>query len=219
MVGFKLAIDGPAGSGKTTISQDVAKKLGWIHIDTGAMYRAVTYYSLQLELNLADEKSYKFLETIEIKYDKGQLLIAGIDVTNHIRSKEVNDNVSLVSSIGYVREKLVEIQKALIEGDESIVMDGRDIGTVVIPNAQLKIFLIADIEERAKRRILENMDAYKDTSLESMIEDLRIRDYKDSHRTISPLKMADDAIEIDSTYLTIDEVSNKIIELVKLRSN
>ncbi len=212
MPGYKLAIDGPAGSGKSTISSLIAKKLGWTHIDTGAMYRAVTLLAIELKIDLHDEASYRFLESAQIHYDFNRIYINDRDVTEAIRSESVTQNVSLVSSFPYVRKKLVELQqKAAVNGN--IVMDGRDIGTVVLPKADLKIFLTANVEERAKRRYKENVKKGKQAHISQVIEDIVIRDEKDSTRKESPLRKASDAVELDTTFLTIEEVVNKIIEL------
>jgi cytidylate kinase len=218
MPGYKLAIDGPAGSGKSTISSLIAKKLGWTHIDTGAMYRAVTLQAIELGINLNDEASYHFLETSKIHYDFDRIFINDRDVTEGIRSEGVTNNVSLVSSFPYVRKKLVDLQKMAAEYG-NIVMDGRDIGTVVLPHADLKIFLTANVEERAKRRFKELTKKGKETHLSKVIEDILNRDQKDSTRKESPLRIADDAIVLDTTYLTIDEVVNKIIELTDKKEN
>jgi CMP/dCMP kinase len=218
MPGYKLAIDGPAGSGKSTISSLIAKKLGWTHIDTGAMYRAVTLQAIELGINLNDEASYRFLETSKIHYDFDRIFINDRDVTEGIRSEGVTNNVSLVSSFPYVRRKLVDLQKMAAENG-NIVMDGRDIGTVVLPKADLKIFLTANVEERAKRRFKELIKKGKDAHLSKVIEDIVNRDQKDSTRKESPLRIADDAIVLDTTYLTIDEVVNKIIELTDKKEN
>ncbi len=218
MPGYKLAIDGPAGSGKSTISSLIAKKLGWTHIDTGAMYRAVTLQAIELGINLNDEASYHFLETFKIHYDFDRIFINDRDVTEKIRSEGVTNNVSLVSSFPYVRNQLVELQKNAAR-DGNIVMDGRDIGTVVLPKANLKIFLTANVEERAKRRYKELMKKGKEAHFSKVIEDILNRDQKDSTRKESPLRIADDAIVLDTTYLTIDEVVNKIIELTDKKEN
>lgn len=218
MSGFKLAIDGPAGSGKSTISSLIAKKLGWTHIDTGAMYRAVTLKAIELGVDLNDEASYRFLETTNIHYDFDKIFIDDRDVTEAIRSEGVTNHVSLVSSFPYVRRKLVDLQKKASE-QGNIIMDGRDIGTVVLPHANLKIFLTANVEERAKRRYKEHMKKGKEAPMEKVIEDIVIRDQKDSTRKESPLRKADDAIIIDTTCLTIDEVVNKIIELTDQKEN
>jgi cytidylate kinase len=218
MPGFKLAIDGPAGSGKSTISSLIAKKMGWTHIDTGAMYRAVTLQAIELGIDLNDEKAYSFLETSNIHYDFNKIFIDQRDVTEDIRSESVTKNVSLVSSFPYVRRKLVDLQKkAAAKGN--IVMDGRDIGTVVLPHADLKIFLTANVEERAKRRLKENLKKGKQSEIEHVIKDIATRDEKDSTRKESPLRMADDAIILDTTHLTIDEVVSKIIDLTDKKEN
>lgn len=218
MPGYKLAIDGPAGSGKSTISSLIAKKLGWTHIDTGAMYRAVTLQALELGINLNEEAQYRFLETSTIHYDYNRIYINDRDVTDAIRSEAVTENVSLVSSFPYVRKKLVELQQQAAKNG-NIIMDGRDIGTVVIPNADLKIFLTANVEERAKRRYKEHIKKGKESQISKVIEDIVIRDRKDSTRKESPLCKADDAIVLDTTYLTIEEVVNKIIELTDKKEN
>ncbi|PKK93755.1 MAG: cytidylate kinase [Tenericutes bacterium HGW-Tenericutes-6] len=214
MPGYKLAIDGPAGSGKSTISALIAEKLGWTHIDTGAMYRAVTLMAIELNVNLEQETSYRFLETVNIHYDLNRIYIDDRDVTEAIRSEKVTQNVSLVSSFPYVRKKLVDLQKKAAEKG-NIVMDGRDIGTVVLPHADLKIFLTANVEERAKRRLKEHQKKGKEAPIEQVMQDIAQRDEKDSTRKESPLRKADDAIQLDTTHLTIEEVVNKIIELTE----
>ncbi len=214
MSGFKLAIDGPAGSGKSTISATIAHRLGWTHIDTGAMYRAVTLEAIELGIDLEDESSYQFLESMVVHYDADKIYIDDRDVTEDIRSSAVTSNVSLVSSFPYVRQKLVELQKKAAKHG-NIVMDGRDIGTVVIPDADLKIFLTANVTERAKRRQKEHLKKGKNASIHTLIEEIEIRDQKDSTRKASPLRKADDAIVIDTTNLTIDQVVDKIVDLTR----
>lgn len=218
MPGYKLAIDGPAGSGKSTISSLIAKKLGWTHIDTGAMYRAVTLLAIELGIDLNDETSYHFLETSKIHYDLDRIFINQRDVTEDIRSEKVTKNVSLVSSFPYVRKKLVQLQMTAAKKG-NIVMDGRDIGTVVLPDADLKVFLTANVEERAKRRFKEQVKKGKEMDIHKVYEDILNRDQKDTTRKESPLKIADDAIVLDTTYLTIDEVVNKIIDLTGKKEN
>jgi len=213
MSGFKLAIDGPAGSGKSTISKLIATRLGWTHIDTGAMYRAVTLEAINLGIDLEQESSYLFLESIHIHYDSDKIFIGNDDVTEDIRDNKVTQNVSLVSSFPYVRRKMVELQQKAAESG-NIIMDGRDIGTVVLPHADLKIFLTAHLEERAKRRYKETKSKGKNIDMNQMIEDIEIRDIKDSTRKESPLRKADDAIELDTTYLSIDQVVDAIIEKI-----
>lgn len=214
MPGYKLAIDGPAGSGKSTISALIAQKMGWTHIDTGAMYRAVTLKAIELNVNLELEASYHFLESVNIHYDLNRIFIDDRDVTEAIRSEKVTQNVSLVSSFPYVRKKLVDLQKRAAEKG-NIVMDGRDIGTVVLPHADLKIFLTANVEERAKRRLKEHQKKGKEAPIEQVMLDIANRDEKDSTRKESPLRKADDAIVLDTTHLTIEQVVNKIIELTE----
>ena len=214
MSGFKLAIDGPAGSGKSTISAQIAHRLGWTHIDTGAMYRAVTLKALELGIDLYDESAYRFLESIFIHYDKDRIYIDHRDVTEDIRSEAVTLNVSLVSSFPYVREKLVILQKEAAKTG-NIIMDGRDIGTVVLPDADLKLFLTANVEERAKRRHKEHLKKGKSASITTLIEEIETRDKKDSTRKASPLRKADDAIIIDTTHLNIDQVVDKIVDLLR----
>lgn len=216
---FHVAIDGPAGSGKSTISSLIANKMGWTHIDTGAMYRAVTLCALEAKVNLNDETSYQFLENTKISYTNEKILLNGRDVSKEIRSDEVTNNVSLVSSFHYVRSKMVTLQQIAAEG-QNVVMDGRDIGTVVLKDADLKVFLTANVEERAKRRYAENLGkGQDDIDINEVIADIKSRDIKDSTRKESPLKKADDAIEIDTTYLTIEQVVDKIIIMIEKKEN
>lgn len=218
MNNFHIAIDGPAGSGKSTISSLLAEKLKWTHIDTGAMYRAVTLYALENKIDLNNEESYSFLETIKISYLNDNIYLNNKNVSKEIRSEEVTKNVSLVSSFHYVRKKMVDLQKEAAKGI-NVVMDGRDIGTVVLPNANLKVFLTANVEERAKRRYQENKDNLVNKSIDDVIEEIKIRDTKDSTRKESPLKKAKDAIELDTTYLTIEEVVEKILLMIDKKEN
>ncbi len=218
MSGYKLAIDGPAGSGKSTISALVAKKLGWTHIDTGAMYRAATLLALELGIDMNNESSYTFLKKYHIHYDLDRIYIDQRDVTEDIRSKQVTEHVSLVSSFPYVRNILVEQQKKAAQTG-NIIMDGRDIGTVVLPDADLKIFLTANIEERARRRHQELLKKGKPSDLSHVIEDIINRDKKDSTRKESPLVIAKDAVLLDSTDLAIEQVVDKIIELAVKKEN
>ncbi|MBQ8293250.1 MAG: (d)CMP kinase [Bacilli bacterium] len=215
---FKVAIDGPAGAGKSTISKIVAEKLGYQYIDTGAMYRAVTYKALKLGLDLEDEKSYDFLNDTILEVDGTKIYIDRVDVSTEIRSVEVTTNVSTPSKIGVVRTWLVDYQRKISES-KNVVMDGRDIGTVVLPNADLKIYLDATPECRAKRRMIERLEKGVDISFEETLEEIKVRDHKDSTRAISPLKQADDAVYVDSSDMTIDEVVNKIISLVNERGS
>lgn len=216
MKNFQVAIDGPAGSGKSSISEIVSKQLGFTHIDTGAMYRAVTLEAMRREIDLADEAQYNFIDTIALTYEQDKTILEGEDVSSEIRSIPVTRNVSLVSSLKRVRDKMVYFQRESAKKG-LVLMDGRDIGTCVLPKADLKIFLTASPEERAKRRLLELKEKGMETDFDSVLEDIKIRDYKDSHRAISPLMKASDALEIDTTNMTIDEVAHEIIKLIKER--
>lgn len=210
---FTVAIDGPAGSGKSTISKLVCKELGFTHIDTGAMYRAVGLYALNKKVDIYDEeKVNSILDEIEIKYVEGKIYLNGSDVSGLIRTPEVSNAASRVSSYKLVREKLVYLQQKASENG-MYILDGRDIGYKVLPNANLKVFLTASIDCRAERRFKELPNA----NLEEIKEQIKIRDHNDSTRKESPLKMADDAILVDTTEMTIEEVSNKIISLIKER--
>ncbi len=213
MENFQVAIDGPAGSGKSSISELVATKLGFVHVDTGAMYRAVTLEALRRKIDLNNEAEYSFVDSIEIVYINDKTFLNHEDVSEEIRSLEVTRNVSLVSSYKAVRDKMVQFQR-LSAKNGYVLMDGRDIGTTVLPNADVKIFLTASPEERAKRRLKELEQKGIKESFETVLNDIKVRDYKDSHREISPLKKADDAILVDTTSMTIEEVCNTIVSIV-----
>lgn len=216
-----IAIDGPAAAGKSTVAKIVAKKLNYLYIDTGAMYRAITLKALNEGLNLADEDAILqlLLQTkIELKnHDQQQLVILDDkDVTEEIRFHHVSRNVSYIAKLASVREEMVIRQQALAK-NIGVVMDGRDIGTYVLPEAELKIFLIASVEERAKRRHEENMSKGLPSNLEELKKEIQKRDEMDSNRETAPLVKAQDAIEINTTALTIDEVVQQIlIEVDKL---
>ncbi len=214
---WRIAIDGPAGAGKSTISKKVAKILGFEYIDTGAMYRAVTLKALNLKINLYQEEEYKFLEETKIDFRNQLLFLDDKNVSEEIRTLEVTNNVSLASSFAYVRGKMVQLQRELA-GKKNVIMDGRDIGTVVLPDADLKIFLNANIEERAKRRMNERLEKNQTVqTLAATIEEIKERDEKDSNRPISPLQKAEDAVEVDTSKLNVDEVIEEIIKLVLKR--
>lgn len=216
MKNFQVAIDGPAGSGKSSICQIVAKRLGFIHIDTGAMYRAVTLEAMRREIDLGDEEQYNFVDSINLINEGNKTYLEGEDVSDEIRSIPVTRNVSQVCALKRVRDKMLYFQRESAKKG-LILMDGRDIGTVILPEANLKIFLTADPSERAKRRLKEMLEKGIQADYETVLEDIKTRDYKDSHRAIAPLKKANDAIEIDTTYMTIDEVANKIVEIIEER--
>ena len=209
---FKIAIDGPAGSGKSTISKLLAKKLNFEYIDTGAMYRAITLKALRLGVDLEKDESYAFLDTTVLDIANGKVLLDNEDVSEAIRSVEVTNQVSTPSKIGVVRTFLVDYQRKISES-KNVIMDGRDIGTVVLPNANLKVYLTASVECRAKRRMLEREEKGIVLSLEETINEMIVRDTKDSTRAISPLKQAEDAVLVDSSDMTIEEVINEIIKL------
>lgn len=206
---FHVAIDGPAGSGKSTISKKVSKELGLIHIDTGAMYRAITYLALKKGIDLNDEQAYHFLEDTKIEYKDDKIFLNQEDVTELIRSDQVTKNASLVSSFPSVRRYLVKIQQDAAKGI-NVIMDGRDIGSVVLPDADLKIFLTAHVEARAKRRMRELQLKGQDIDLSTVIKDIETRDEKDSTRKESPLIIPKDAIIVDTTHYTIDDTVNRI---------
>ena len=212
---IQIAIDGPASSGKSTVAKIIAKDFGYTYLDTGAMYRAATYIALKNQIS-PDEPSQllELLEQYPISFGRAetgeQLVFVGdVDVTNPIRENEVTNTVSAFAAIPAVREKLVALQQEIAR-QGGIVMDGRDIGTVVLPQAELKIFLVASVDERAERRYKENLSKGIETDLETLKEEIAARDYKDSHRETSPLKQAEDAIYLDTTGLSILEVVEKI---------
>ncbi|WP_163582779.1 (d)CMP kinase [Gracilibacillus saliphilus] len=216
-----IAIDGPAAAGKSTVAKIVAKKLGYIYIDTGAMYRSLTYSVLtnQIDINNAN-LVIQHLHDIAIDINANQqVLIDQNDVTEAIRTDEVSKNVSAVASIPEVRQEMVKRQQKLAER-RAVVMDGRDIGTHVIPDAEVKVFLVASVEERAERRHTENLQKGFSSDLDQIKHDIEKRDKMDSERKVSPLKKAADATEIDTTSLSIEEVAEKILSLAnkKMRS-
>ena len=207
MSNFIIALDGPSGSGKSTIANILAKKLKISYLNTGSMYRAVTLFFLENNIKKSDKIDIDLLRKINIDIKEDKVFLNEKDVSDKIRNKEVTENVSWVSSIFLVRKYLVDMQRKISQ-NKSIILDGRDIGTVVFPNAKYKFFLVASSEVRAKRRYEQNEI---DKSLEEIQKDIEKRDYLDSHREISPLKKAEDAIEIDSSNLTIDETIEEII--------
>jgi len=210
-----IAIDGPAGSGKSTTAKLVAQKLGYIYLDTGAMYRAITLKVLISGVDPSDEEEIvRLTEKSSISFDdnggKVRVILDGSDVTEKIRAEEITKTVSLISSYPGVRKILVEKQRE-IGSRKGCVVDGRDIGTVVFPHADLKFFMVADIMERARRRQAELSESGTELPIVQVVNELKVRDMKDSTREASPLKKADDAIEIDTTNLTIEEQVAKIL--------
>lgn len=211
-----VAIDGPAAAGKSTVAKMVAKKIGATYIDTGAMYRAVTYFALSQNIDPKDESAVVSLLpklNLDIKEDE-RIFLNGTDVTKQIRSIEVNDNVSYVASYKDIRLALVDIQRKMSESI-SVVMDGRDIGTYVLPNADIKIFQVASVRTRALRRYKENISKGIQCELEDIEIGLKKRDHIDSTRTFAPLKPADDSIVLDTSNLSIEEAVDAVIEIIK----
>jgi CMP/dCMP kinase len=216
-----IAIDGPAGSGKSTTAKLVAEQLGILHLDSGAMYRAITLKGLRLKIPFADhallgEMSKNTSIRFEIKNKKQRVFMDDEDVTEAIRSSEVTANVSDYCAVGIVREILVDQQRKIGNAQDS-VLEGRDIGTVVFPHAEFKFFLVADVSERAKRRQKELAAKNIQKTVEELISEINERDKKDSSRSNSPLKKAADAMEIDTTHMTIDEQVQEIVRHTKGR--
>ncbi len=218
MSNLVVAIDGPAGAGKSTVAQLAAKELGYTYIDTGAMYRAVAWKALQKKEPVTDELILSVLPDIEVDLQyvdgKTKVFVDGRDVTGEIRTPEINKIVSQVAKLGPVREKMVNLQRKMGERG-AVLMDGRDIATNVLPNADVKIFLTASIEERAKRRWKELKEKGYDVDMEEIQSEIAARDKADSEREISPLVQAEDAVLLDTTGLSIDEVVNKILGMCR----
>ena len=205
-----VAIDGPAGSGKSTIAKIIAKKFNFTYIDTGAMYRMITLYLLENNIDFDDLKEIeKVLNTVNLDMQGDKFYLNNADVSTKIREKRINENVSKVASIKIVRSNLVDLQRK-VSNNKNVILDGRDVGTVIFPNAQVKIFLIASPEERARRRYNEFLEKKTEITYDEVLKSIKERDHIDSTRDESPLKKADDAIELDSTNLTIDDVVNFI---------
>lgn len=215
---ISIAIDGPAAAGKSTIAKMVAKNLNYTYIDTGAMYRCVAYYALKNRISYEDEKQVcELLKNIDIQmYPDGTIHLNKEDVTSFIRENEVSMGASVVSQYQPVREFLVNKQREMAQGG-GVILDGRDIGTVVLKDAELKIYQVASIECRALRRHKENQERGLESDLEAIKEDIAKRDEQDMNREISPLKKADDAIEIDTSDMTLEEVVGRVMELVQER--
>ena len=213
-----VAIDGPAGAGKSTIAKLVAEKLGYAYIDTGAMYRSVALKFLQTGKDFDEDFISELARTMVIEFKPeasvNRVFVDGQEVTDAIRSAEVTANVSRVAAIGAVREAMVAQQRRMGESG-GVLMDGRDIGTVVFPNAQLKIFLTASVEERALRRYKELVAKGQEVDLAQLKEDIASRDKQDSERAISPLRQAEDALLLDTSDMNIEQVTAKILQLVE----
>lgn len=218
-MGFIVAVDGPAGSGKGTITNIVGEELNLVTFDTGAMYRAISYYMIKNNIKLAEkEKILKMLDEININLEfENRLQVLYLNnekLVTELRTKEVNEIVSQVSHIPEVRAAMVKLQRKLAEG-KKVIMEGRDIGTNVFPNADVKIYLDASAEERAKRRLKQNLENnITNMSFEEILENIKMRDYNDKTSDIAPLKKADDAIVVDTSDLSIDEVVQKVKEII-----
>lgn len=207
---FQLAIDGPSASGKSTISRMLAQRLSWVHIDTGALYRAIAYYCLKNNIDSKDEHNFSFISQLDITYKDEKIFLNNEDLTKYIRTHEISKLASDISKFAVVRNKLLGLQQRLASSG-NVIMDGRDIGTVILPRADLKIYLTADISTRVKRRHLED----KTKPISEVEQEMIRRDDQDSSRKIAPLAVASDAIKIDTTNLNIEQVVTKIIELIK----
>lgn len=216
-----VAVDGPAGAGKSSISKIVAKKLGYLYIDTGAMYRSVTWAVLHNHIDVNNQKAVEALLpeldlTMEASDDSCKVFIAGQDVTDFIRTPQVNNAVSIVASYKGVRQYLVERQRLMAEAG-GVILDGRDIGSVVLPNAELKIYLTASVEARAMRRCLEVKGTVNEQTLEDIKDSVMQRDDMDKNRKESPLIQVEDAVLVDSSEMTFDETVEYILHLVQER--
>lgn len=216
---INVAIDGPAGAGKSTVARAAAQKLGYIYVDTGALYRAVGVYCLRNSIVTTDVDGVSAILkdiTVELKFIDGvqHVFLNGDDVSTEIRLPEASMAASNVSAIPSVRAFLFDLQRD-IAAKNNCLMDGRDIGTVVLPNAQVKIFLTADPEERAMRRYKELIEKGSNVTFEEVLEDLKVRDYNDSHREIAPLKPAEDSVIVNTTGMTLEESINTIIKTVE----
>jgi cytidylate kinase len=210
-----IALDGPAGAGKSTVARYTARRLGFYYLDTGAMYRAFTFFAFMKGISLHDLGSMRrLLNEFELHISEDRVFIGDMDVTAEIRNDQVTRHVSYVSSLDFVRKKMVEVQRE-IGKNRDIVAEGRDIGTVVFPDAQFKFYLDASVEERALRRLKDEKNPEKGKDLSRVIEEIRKRDAYDSTRENSPLRRAPDATYIDSTHMTVQEVSDLIISRVQ----
>ncbi|MGI6035727.1 MAG: (d)CMP kinase [Limnochordia bacterium] len=208
-----IAIDGPAGAGKSTVARGVAERLGYTYVDTGAMYRAVALQSLRLGISPKDEEGMAaLLDETSIVYRTGKTLLNGEDVSEDIRTPQVTALVSGVARIPLVRAFLVECQRRM-GAEGGVVMDGRDVGTVILPEAELKIFLTASLQERARRRQLEWLARGAEVTWEEVEQEIGVRDKMDRERKVGPLRIADDAVVIDSTELDVNEVVDQIVQL------
>ncbi|HRX91943.1 MAG TPA: (d)CMP kinase [Candidatus Izemoplasmatales bacterium] len=212
MIYHALAIDGPAGAGKSTVAKLLAKRLGYTYVDTGAMYRATTLKALDMGIDIEDADKFGFLDDTLMEFKGDELYVDGKNVTREIRSNRVSNNVSVVSSHIPVRNRLVKIQQDIATRD-NVVMDGRDIGTVVLPNADLKIYMTATVAERARRRHEENLANKMPSDYETLKKEIEWRDAYDSTRSYNPLRQAEDAVYLDTSEKDINQVANLIYDM------
>lgn len=215
---MNIAIDGPAGAGKSTIAKILAARLGILYLDTGAMYRAVGYKAIKSGVSVSDLAAVENMlknTTVDVKVEDGvqHVYLDGEDVSGVIRTPEVSKAASDISALPPVRHAMVDLQR-IIAAKQDTVLDGRDVGTFVLPNAEHKFFLTASVEERAKRRYKELVGRGENCDFEKIRKDIETRDYNDSHRALAPLKKADDAVEVDTTFMTIEEVADKLATLI-----
>lgn len=218
---FAIAIDGPAGAGKSSAAKKAAESLRFVYVDTGAMYRTIGLYMLENQVRVDEEEALKAALDrirIELKYEEGvqRMYLNGEDVSDRIRTPEVSEKASVVAAIPAVREKLLNLQRDMA-ASQDVVMDGRDIGTNILPDAELKIYLTASVEERARRRYQELIQKGEECSIEDIQRDIADRDYRDMHRETAPLRQAEDAVYLDSSDMTLDEVAAEITCLAKER--
>ena len=218
---FSIAIDGPAGAGKSSVAREAARRLGFVYVDTGALYRTVALYMLDHGVDIhhaaAVEAALPQI-TVDMAYSEEgqQMFLCGENVTGRIRTEAVSAATSVCAAIPAVRAFLLELQRKLA-GKNNVLMDGRDIGTVVLPGAQLKVFLTASPEVRAKRRLNQLREAGQEADLEEIVKEIKERDYQDSHRAVSPMRQAEDAVLLDTSEITFEEAVEKLIGLVKDR--
>lgn len=218
---FKIAIDGPAGAGKSTIAKRAAAELGFLYVDTGAMYRAIALGLIRMKTDISSETALADALArirVELGYEDGvqKVFLNGEDVSSLIRTEEVSNMASSAAAKPQVRAKLTQLQRGIAEKND-VLMDGRDIGTVILPDAQLKIYLTASVETRAQRRYKELCQKGETASLDEIAADIRERDYRDMHRETAPLRQAEDAVRIDSSDMTIGEVTERILSLAEER--
>lgn len=213
---INIAIDGPSAAGKSTIADIVAEKLNYVHLDTGAMYRAVAYNAFEKGVAIDDEENIvKMIEDMDLDMtNDGKVILNNEDISDKIRTDKISMGASDVSKLQGCRKALVQMQQKICENG-GYILDGRDIGTVVLKDAPVKIYMVASAEARAQRRVLQNQEKGLEADYETILEDIKKRDYQDTHREHSPLRKADDAIEIDTSDMTIEEVVDKVMAIIE----